>query len=183
MTLQVGGFSNPQKVRDIAIFSIESYDSDGVLIDSSAEGGPGSFTIAMKTVGQLRSVEVYPKSLVNGATTQYNFKIIPGLKLTKGDKLLITFPYEVSLPLSHKLNCTGDSAVSISSCIKSKDKELQITLRSISSNYQKWQPFNVFVEDIVNPVSFKPSSPFKDIRLVSAFNFDIAEYENSNLII
>lgn len=63
----------------------------------------------MKSAGNLRSIEVQPESLKNGDRTTYNFKIVPEIQISRGDKLYMTFPPEVSLPLSYYVNCRGDS--------------------------------------------------------------------------
>ena len=44
-------------------------------------------------------------------------------------------------------------------------------------------PFEVTVEDLINPPSLKPSSTFTDIRIISAFNFEIATFEDPTLLI
>ena len=75
----------------------------------------------MQTVGQLGSITVKPESLVNGETTTYQFEIVPDLEISRGDKLYMTFPSDISLPMSYYVSCRGDYQVSLSSCTKSND--------------------------------------------------------------
>lgn len=147
------------------------------MIDASTDAD--GFTITMRSAGRIGSISVNPESLVNGDTTNYNFKIVPDADIARGDKLYITFPFEVSLPLSYYISCRGDYQVSVSSCVKSDDQKLIITFSSVSGNYQSWQEFNIYIDNVINPVSLKPSSPFSNVRLVSSSGFEIAKYEDS----
>jgi len=83
----------------------------------------------MLSVGSLGSITVKPESLVNGETTTYNFEIVPELEISRGDKFYMLFPPEISLPMSYYINCRGDYQISLSSCVKSNDRELAITFR------------------------------------------------------
>ena len=107
----------------------------------------------------------------------------PNIELANGDILYMTFPPEVSLPSSYYVQCNGDNNVGVSSCIKASSDELKITFTGISSNYDTSDDFHIEVHNVFNPVSFKPSSQFTDIRLVSKFGNEMAKYFDNKMIV
>jgi len=110
---------------------------------------------------------VVPQSVVNGASNTYRFEIVPNLQIGYGDVLSITFPPEVLLPSSYYVQCKGDDQVGVNSCVKVNSNQLRITLTDIADNFDSSDVFYIFVYNCVNPVSFKPSSVFTGIKLVS----------------
>lgn len=70
----------------------------------------------------------------------------------------MTFPPEVLLPSSYYVQCEGDSNVGTRSCVKAGTRELKITFANIDSAYDPATEFYLYVYNVYNPVSFKPSS-------------------------
>ena len=53
LKIRIGGVTNPKAVHDRAIFSLESFNSEDQIIDSSYGM---SFSIKMEQVGKLHSI-------------------------------------------------------------------------------------------------------------------------------
>ena len=85
--------------------------------------------------------------------------------------------------MQYYVQCDSGSQVAINSCIKSGDRELKVTLGRISSGYRIDTPFDILVRNVVNPVSFRPSSPFSQIKLVSRFGNEIAKFYDARMVI
>jgi len=109
--------------------------------------------------------------------------VTPNLAISAGDALTMMFPAEVQLPMQYYVQCDGGSQVAINSCIKSGDRELKVTFGRVSSGYRIDTPFDIFVRNVVNPVSFKPSSPFSQIKLVSRYGNEIAKFYDARMVI
>ena len=110
----------------------------------------------------MNGVWIAPESLKCGDTTRYLIRVIPNLNLSHGDNLYITFPTDVLLPQTRSdyVGCEGDSNVAVSSCFKITDRQIKITFNNISSSYNPLEPFHVFISNVINPVSMKPSGAF-----------------------
>lgn len=134
----------------------------------------------MTKIGKITSLEVAPFSLVNGESTNYGFVLIPGVELKNGDVLYITFPEEILLPTSYYLTCEAYD-FDVSSCVKSSSREVRITISDLSSSYDYTEPLYMYISNVINPVSFKSTGLFKDIKLVSKYGNEIASY-SSNLL-
>ena len=137
----------------------------------------------MREVGFIESVSVVSQNPRNGVATTYAFDLRPNIEIANGDIFYIKFPSEVLLPTSYYVQCNGDSSVGVSSCVKASSNQLKITFTGISSKYDPSTDFTIYIHNVYNPVSFKPSSPFTDMKLVSKFGNDMAKYFDNQMIV
>ena len=149
-----------------------SFDSSERLIDDARDSQ--RFFIKMTKIGKLGSVTVSPRLTVNGATTTYTIEIIPNMLIEYGDIFEITFPEEIQLPASYFVQCEGDDSVGVTSCIKYEEHTLRISLTNSDRRYNVADPFFIKVYNCVNPVSFKPTSTFRGMKLTSKMGNEVA---------
>ena len=102
--------------------------------------------------------------------------------MKNGDVLYVTFPEEILLPTSYYLTCEAYD-FDVSSCVKSANREVRITISDLSSSYDYTEPLYITISNVINPVSFKSTGSFKGIKLVSKYGNEIASYSNSQLFV
>lgn len=85
---------NPVSLQPTSSFSIRTRTQDDYDIDVVTSG----VLVTMAAVNSLTSVEITPESLVNGATTTLEIKIVASSPLKNGDLLRVTFPTQVKTP-------------------------------------------------------------------------------------
>lgn len=156
LKVQVGGLKNPREINSQAAFTMQAFASGERLIDES--DGSQYFVVTMNKIGYLQSISVKPQEPRNGKATTYEFKVLPNVILANGDILYMTFPPEIALPSTYYIQCEGDTHVGVSSCIKQGTSTVKITLTGITNLYDPATDFTIYIHNVYNPVSFKPST-------------------------
>ena len=92
LTITLDGLINPRSFTTSSSFQIVTYDSSGNPIEYADTG----LTVTMTTMSTLDTFRVEPVSLVNGATTDYKVTVVAKTPYEDGDKVIFTFPPEIS---------------------------------------------------------------------------------------
>ena len=123
----------------------------------------------MQTVSSIKSVTITRPSLVNGALTNYTFKISFSNSVVNGDQLVIENPKTNPIKYSNSTKCYGLSAnlyYSLSCSQEASGQSLRVILstrflRSLqsSSSFSSSQA-SLLITDVWNPQSLQPTSSF-----------------------
>ena len=137
----------------------------------------------MTETGYMTAMTVTPLSAVNGARTSYMFEVIPNFDIQAGDSLILEFPPEIEMPLSQYIQCNGDDTVAVSSCRKTNSITLMVTFGTVSEDYEFITIFRFFLQNILNPTSFKPSGKFTGIYMQSQAGNMLTQYADNSLYV
>ena len=159
VSFSVGNIRSPVSLQTSSSFAIKTQSVDDYDIDIITSG----ITVTMASVTDVTSVEILPESLVNGATTNLEVKIVPSSPLKNGDILRMTFPSQLTAPTG-TISCVGYNALATSlSCAKisTTPEIIQITmsfpsLSQVSAN----ELLKFTIQQIKNPTTTEPSDTF-----------------------
>lgn len=109
----------------------------------------------MTTINELNSVVVKPDSLINGAITDYDIIVTVNTPLVNTDKFTITFPSEITLPVT--ADCDIGSGVTSVSCMRNANK-ITATLSFSGGTVLSGKSFTFTLKGVKNPTDTRPSS-------------------------
>lgn len=166
----IGGLTNPRQKGLASFFRIFTLDEDFKKIDQNFEDQ--QFSIEMNEIKDIDSVKVNQVSGVNGAITSYIISVVPSTKVEPGDLLEIQFPPEVALPVTMDCEIASDSKLFIYEidCFKKDDSMVQILLKETSKFLIAGTGFQIYVNNVRNPVSLRPTSSYSKIAFFDSFS-------------
>jgi hypothetical protein len=106
----LGGFINPRTTAVTSSFEVSSFDTDGYAIEALTTG----ITTQMASFPDLTSFTVTPSSQINGASNDYKITVLAVIPILSTDKLIFTFPSEITLPSS--ISCGTGTLITAVSC-------------------------------------------------------------------
>ena len=92
-TLYVSGIRNPRSTQETENFNITTYDAASSMIGTGNVGN-----IKMAAAGILSTMEIIPSDTMNGATSDYEFKLPASVPIYDDDVVYFTFPASMDLP-------------------------------------------------------------------------------------
>ena len=172
--LQVSGIRNPRVALKEFMFSFESFDSLGYVIDRSRDSQ--MFSVAMTEIGQLQLISAGMDNQTNGATTKYNLRIYPNTPLESGDRLTFNLPDELRLPTKSVLSCGKSRNIRRMFCTtQGVNKKIQVVFEVVDL-IGAGEPFTIFINEVINAPSLRPTSSFSNFMLTDANLYQIADY-------
>ena len=100
------GFKNPRSLHQTGAFLLSFWDGSNLLYNSTGL----SPTLQMTAVSVIKSVNITRTSQVNGALTNYTFKVTFTGSMISGDQLVIENPKVNSIKFTNTTKCYGTSA-------------------------------------------------------------------------
>lgn len=128
---------------------------------------------AMSFLGELGSFSATQTNFINGERNKYIFSMQSNIPMYEGDRLSFVLPPELGAPSnSQSLNCTAIFGFTEIQCtISGQAMEVEFKkMKDLTGTFQ-WS-----VENIMNPISTKPSSSFKNIIITDRDLYQVAAY-------
>ena len=121
----------------------------------------------MTNAAVMRSVSLALNSYVNSAVNRYAFTLVASVPVSASNKVIISFPSQITLPSKESdlacstsetnyfdsVKCSFYKTSSISNGIK-----VDLNVKSSIGSVAAFQSFSIFVNNIKNPGTTKPSS-------------------------
>jgi hypothetical protein len=108
-TVNIGGLRNPRTTATTSTFQVATYDSSGYKIAEKTTG----ITTAMTITPDIPSFAVTPASVINGASNSYTISVTSPIPLLNTDKLVMTFPSEITMTTPSPLCSTGTNVLTV----------------------------------------------------------------------
>lgn len=132
----------------------------------------------MLTSAEIQDIELYPSSYINSARSTYTFTMIPSVPVTANTFILVTFPPQISLPLTDaELNCnsTYENLISSVTCgLDQRDKALNNTVRVAltltQTQINEFDKLGFSISGIINPPSTQTTDSLQ-VRIVDSSTF------------
>jgi hypothetical protein len=170
ISFSIDNVRSPPSIAETESFTIKTLSDDNFDIDSIDEG----VTVTMVTFNNITFIEITSESLINGAATNLNFKLVSPSPLQNGDLLYITFPTQVATP-SAPIICAGTTIlVDIACTLESSGPDLiKVELdfgKASSIEANELLEFNI--DGCKNPPTTEPSDQFS-FEITDSANFTI----------
>lgn len=141
----------------------------------------------MTELSEITKIAVDNADKSNGAVTAYTITVTPNTPVLQGDQMQIGFPVELTLPDYNSLTCGVNSALNLLLAVDcTKEGNLLIVEFTSSNTISANTPFQFIVNNIKNPGTTTPSSPFTDILLSTvqgSQTYDIAQYSKLDVTV
>lgn len=110
LTVTLSGLRNPRTTAPSSTFTVSTKDSSGYAIASQTTG----ITVTMTTIPNLNSFAAVQADGTNGVSNVYTFTVNSPIPHYSTDKILFTFPTEITGPSSP--TCTASTNVATVVC-------------------------------------------------------------------
>ena len=129
----------------------------------------------MTTTPELTVYTVTPSSYVTGASSNYKFTLQSTIPQYTGDKVIMTFPADITLG---SLTCTAGTSLVGVSCSKS-GSTVTATFTYSGGVLAAAQPFDFTISGLTNPPSTKPTDSFTGVAVTDSSNMQLTQYSGS----
>ena len=106
LVFSLPGFKNPRSLHPTGAFQLSLWDGTKLLYNSTGL----SSTLQMTSVSAIKLVNITRASQVNGALTNYTFRVTFTGSVITGDQLVIENPKVNSIKFTNTTKCYGTSA-------------------------------------------------------------------------
>lgn len=148
------GLRNPRTTAETSSFQIYTFDSIGNPI----EMGITDITAKMTIAPDMTSFTATPSIFINGEVTTYTIDAVSVIPHITNDKMIFTFPTEISLT---SVSCTIGTSVTTVLCSKSGNTLTAIL--GFGAGITPNTPFQFNVIGVKNPPDTRKSSSFTNI--------------------
>ena len=149
----------PRSFRPSSEFLIQTMSVEGFVIDQ----GGSDLSVVMSEMNTIPTIEITPKSLINGEVTDYHIKLESNVWLQDLDRVLFTTPESVGFG-SDGISCDPISPTAIGVneifCEITDEGSFAVTFSKIADRTGLYE---FTVHGIKNPPNFRKSGLFKDI--------------------
>jgi len=161
LSFKIKGLTNPRARFIDSYFQLYTMDEQFRYIDKNFEDQ--QFFVRMSELKSINSLAIKPESKVNGYTTTYEITVNPSTRIYPYDMLQMDFPPEIGLPVIMECSSPDLNMVREINCFKSGTSTVHILLVDISDDIFPGTVFKLYVHNLINSRSTRPTSAFENI--------------------